>query len=74
MAWALLFVLSIIVAMFSNYAGPRFYATSFGQKYSGKYSMRTLTTALVIFAGIVLATVVIDAVSSEKVRLENPIA
>ena len=73
MAWALLFVLSLIVAMFSNYAGPKFYASQFGQKFSGNYAMRTAGTALVIFVGIVLATVVIDAVSREGVRLENPV-
>lgn len=72
MAWALLFVLSVIVAMFSNYAGPKFYASSFGSRFSGNYAMRTVGTALVIFVGIVLATVVIDAVSSRGVRLQNP--
>ena len=72
MAWALLFVLSLLVAMFSNYAGPRFYASKLGNRFSGNYAMRTLGTALVIFVGIVLATIVIDAVSG-PVRLENPV-
>lgn len=73
MAYLLLFVLAVIVAMFSNYAGPKFYASSFGSRFATNYPMRTLGTALVIFAGILLATVVIDAVSSSGVRLKNPV-
>lgn len=70
-AYFLLGVLSIIVAMFANYAGPKFYASSFGSKFQDNYAMRTIGTGLVIFVGIILATVLIEAVGKD-VRLENP--
>lgn len=73
-SYLLLFVLSIIVAMFANYAGPKFYSSSWGARFQGNYAMRTFSTALVVFFGILLATVVVDAVSKSNVRLENPVS
>jgi hypothetical protein len=61
MAYLLLFALAILVSMFTNFAGPKFDASAVGQRFGTSYPFRTLKTALVIFAGIVLASFVMSA-------------
>lgn len=44
-----LFIFALVVAMLVNYGGPKFTASSIGQRFGSSYAGATLATALVFF-------------------------
>lgn len=61
MEYVLILALSALVAMFTNYAGPKFSASKYGTRFQGSYAGRTASTTLVIFVAIVAASFIMSA-------------
>jgi len=68
----MLFAFAVIVAILFNFVAPRFAATSFGQRFVGNYAMVTLGTALVIFAAIWVAAVLLSAAHVDGEGIKAP--
>lgn len=49
MEFLMLFVFAVVVAILVNYGGPKFTASSIGQRFGSSYAGATLSTALVFF-------------------------
>lgn len=71
MEYLLVFILAVLVAMISNYAGPKFYASKLGSRLNTNYPMRTLATAIVLFGAILSATLVLSFATKATVKLPN---
>jgi hypothetical protein len=62
MEFVAVFAFAVVVAMLYNFGAPLVAASSVGQKYGGSYAGKTLATAVVIFAAIVVTGLFFRAV------------
>ena len=58
----LVFAFAVVVSILFNFGGPKFAASSFGKRFTGNYAMQTLGTAIVFFAAIYVAALLMSAV------------
>jgi hypothetical protein len=56
----MLFALSIVAAILFNFGAPRFAQSSIGQRFVGSYFKVTLGTAIVFFAVIYVASLLVS--------------